>query len=167
MEFRKMRRSRQELTKEECEAILQRNTAGVLAVLGDGGYPYAVPLSYVYHQGAVYFHCATSGHKMDALESCPKASFCVVDQDQVVPEKYTTYFRSVIVFGQVQVLADMEELSVALMALGKKYAPAEAEEHLLAEIEGSRSRIAVVKLSVDHITGKEAMELVKQRGQKG
>ena len=42
MEFRKMRRNRQALTQEECVRVLQENTAGTLAVLGDSGYPYAV-----------------------------------------------------------------------------------------------------------------------------
>ena len=68
----------------------------MLALSGDGGYPYAVPLSYLYHQGKLYFHCAKSGHKLDALRREPKASFCVVAQDQVAPLEYTTLYRSVI-----------------------------------------------------------------------
>lgn len=164
MEFRKMRRERQELGKEACEGVLLRNTAGVLAVLGDGGYPYAVPLSYVYQNGAVYFHGATSGHKLDALQACPKVSFCVVDQDEIVPEKYTTYFRSVIAFGQARVLTEAGEIQTAMEALGRKYAPQESEEHLQKEIAGSAPRTAVVKLSIEHMTGKEAIELIKRRG---
>mgnify|MGYP003224104069 CR=1 FL=1 len=88
--FREMRRSRQQLTREEAEAVLSRGTSGVLSVLGDEGYPYGVPLSYVYHDGKLYFHWARSGHKLDAVRACPKASFCVVDQDQVVSREYTT-----------------------------------------------------------------------------
>lgn len=163
MEFRKMRRNRQELGKEACEEILLRNTAGVLAVLGDNGYPYAVPLSYVYQDGALYFHCAKEGHKLDALESCPKASFCVVDQDEVVPEKYTTYFRSAIAFGQAQVMEDGEGKQRAMEALGRKYAPLESEERLQKEISGSAERTAVIKLTIEHMTGKEGLELVKRR----
>lgn len=90
MEFRKMRRGRQELSLEETEAILNRQTAGVLALSGDGGYPYAVPISYIYADGKLYFHCAKSGYKLDAIRRDPKASFCVIDQDQIVPEKFTT-----------------------------------------------------------------------------
>ena len=81
--FREMRRSKQQLSQEETEAVLTRGTSGVLSVLGDGGYPYGVPLSYVYHDGKLYFHWALSGHKLDAVRACPKASFCVVDRDQV------------------------------------------------------------------------------------
>lgn len=163
MEFRKMRRNRQELGKEACEEILLRNTAGVLAVLGDNGYPYAVPLSYVYQDGALYFHCAKEGHKLDALETCPKASFCVVDQDEVVPEKYTTCYRSAIAFGQAQVLAGPAEAGRALEILGKKYAPMDSPEHLQEEIAGAIGRTAVIKLTIEHMTGKEGLELVKRR----
>ena len=88
--FREMRRGRQALPKEMCEAVLSRGSHGVLALAGDEGYPYAVPISYVYEGGKLYFHCARSGHKLDAIARCPKASFCVVDQDQVVPQEYTT-----------------------------------------------------------------------------
>lgn len=83
--FRPMRRHRQQLSQWDCAAILSRGTSGVLAVAGDGGYPYAVPLSYVYQEGTLFFHCAKAGHKLDALRRCSKASFCVIDQDQVVP----------------------------------------------------------------------------------
>ena len=107
--FREMRRSKQQLSQEETEAVLTRGTSGVLSVLGDGGYPYGVPLSYVYHDGKLYFHWALSGHKLDAVRACPKASFCVVDRDQVVPPEYTTYFRSAIAFGTVRVVEDPEE----------------------------------------------------------
>ena len=83
--FREMRRKRQQLSEEECEVILKRGTSGVLAVSGDDGYPYAVPLSYVYDGGRLFFHCAKSGHKMDAMLRCSKVSFCVIDQDPDCP----------------------------------------------------------------------------------
>ena len=102
--FREMRRKRQLLSREDSVRILQEGTSGVLALLGDEEYPYAVPLSYVYQEDKIYFHCARSGHKLDAVKRHAKASFCVVGQDQVVPEKYTTYFLSVVAFGKVRIL---------------------------------------------------------------
>lgn len=92
--FREMRRNGQELPLEECTAILNRGTSGVLALSGDDNYPYAVPVSYAYDGYKLYFHCAKSGHKIDAIRRNAKASFCVIDQDLVVPEEYTSYFRS-------------------------------------------------------------------------
>ena len=128
--FRPMRRIRQQLSQEECQAVLARGTSGVLALSGDEGYPYALPISYVYHDGKLYFHCAKSGHKLDAIRRDSKVSFCVIDQDQIVPQEYTTYFRSVIAFGRMRILEDDGEKRAAIEALSLKYAPEEPREHL-------------------------------------
>ena len=106
-EFRQMRRKRQQLSNEESIAILEKATAGTLALLGDNDYPYAVPISYVYHEGKLYFHSALAGHKVD--RKCDKASFCVIEQDDVQPKKYTTFFRSVIAFGRIHIIEDEQE----------------------------------------------------------
>ena len=73
-----MRRKRQQLAEEESIGILQKATSGTLALMGDNDYPYAVPISYVYHEGKLYFHSALTGHKVDAIRKCDKASFCVI-----------------------------------------------------------------------------------------
>ena len=108
-EFRQMRRKRQQLSEEESIGILQKATAGTLALLGDNDYPYAVPISYVYNNGNLYFHSALSGHKVDAICKCDKASFCVIEQNDVQPKKYTTFFRSVIAFGRIHIIEDEQE----------------------------------------------------------
>ena len=164
--FREMRRSKQVMSFEDSEAVLERNTAGVLAVSGDDGYPYAVPLSYVYTDGKIYFHCAKQGHKLDAIARCEKVSFCVIDQDQVVPEEFTTYFRSVIAFGKARVLEEPAEKRAALEALGKRYSPDETPEALAKEVEGSFKQVTMVEITIDHLSGKEAKELAKQRNAK-
>ena len=66
--FREMRRKKQALSQEACSVVLEKGTSGVLAVSGDNDYPYAVPLSYVYDGEKIYFHCAKSGHKLDAID---------------------------------------------------------------------------------------------------
>ena len=164
MEFRKMRRSQQELPEKECTEILERNTSGVLAVLGDSGYPYAAPLSYVYCGGSLYFHCAKSGHKLDAIKGCDKVSFCVIDQDRVIPEQYTTYFRSVVVFGRAGILTDEDEIRDAIERLAVKYAPGDSRENRDAAIRREFDALCMVKIKVEHMTGKEAIELVRKRG---
>ncbi|NLD86776.1 MAG: 5-nitroimidazole antibiotic resistance protein, partial [Clostridiales bacterium] len=100
--FRKMRRFAQSLSEEENIEILSRNTSGVLALSGDEGYPYALPMAYCYDNGRIIFHSASKGHKIDAVGNCDKASFCVIDRDDVFPEEYTTKYRSVIVFGKIR-----------------------------------------------------------------
>ena len=162
MEFREMRRKRQQLSDEESYAILQKATSGTLALLGDGDYPYAVPISYVYSEGKLYFHSALSGHKVDAIRGCDRASFCVVAQDDVKPALYTTFFRSVIVFGRIHIVDDEAEKLAAARLLGNRYNPHQ-DEALQKELENGLARMLVIRLDIEHLTGKESIELVGQR----
>ncbi len=161
--FRDMRRKNQVLSREECLAVLDRGTSGVLAVHGDDGYPYAVPLSYFYEDGRLWFHCARSGHKLDAIRKDPRVSFCVVDRDQVVPPEYTTYFRSVILFGKARILEDPAEFREALEKLALRYAPDDPPEHREEIIRRELPGVAMVEVAVEHLSGKEAIELVRSR----
>ena len=164
-EFREMRRKRQQLSEEESISILKKATAGTLALLGDDDYPYAVPISYVYANGRLYFHSALSGHKVDAIRKYDKASFCVIEQDEVHPEKFTTFFRSVIAFGRIHIIEkEAEKLETARM-LGNRYNPNQ-EEALQKELENGLSRMLMIRFDIEHLTGKEAKELMKQREHK-
>lgn len=161
--FRELRRKKQLLSQEETTAVLMRGTSGVLALTGDDGYPYAVPISYVYDGGKFYFHCAKSGHKLDAVRRSEKVSFCVIDQDQIVPEEYTTYFRSVIAFGRIRVLEEDGEKRAAIEKLALKYAPNGTPEGREHEVQREWTSLCVLELSIEHITGKEAIELARLR----
>ena len=130
--------------------------SGVLAVAGDEGYPYAVPMSYVYHNGDLYFHSALSGHKLDAIAREEKVSFCVVAQDSVVPEKFTTCYQSAIAFGRACIVTDSEEKRQALMALVEKYAPDHIESGR-RYLEAEFNQTAVVKVTMEHLTGKSSV----------
>lgn len=163
--FREMRRKKQLLSNEACVEILQKGTSGVLALSGDNGYPYAVPISYIYDDGRIYFHCAKSGHKLDAIRRNPKASFCVIAQDQVVPEEYTTYFRSVIVFGVIRIMEEEQEKRTAVEKLAVKYAPDDTEENRRKAINREWAPLCMLEMTVEHMTGKEAAELVKAKNQ--
>jgi hypothetical protein len=156
-----MRRKRQQLSEEKSIGILQKSTAGTLALLGDNGYPYAVPISYVYADGKLYFHSALSGHKIDAIRNCDKASFCVIDKDDVQPEKYTTYFCSVIAFGRIHIIEDHKEKLETARMLGDRYNPNQ-EEALQKELEKGLSRMVMIQFDIEHLTGKQAIELVKR-----
>lgn len=160
--FREMRRKNQALPPELCRKALDRNTHGVLALAGDGGYPYAVPLSYLFEDGKLYFHCAKEGHKIDAVRSCTKASFCVVDADDVLPDEFTTNFRSVIAFGQVRLLDNPEEIRAVMFRLAQRYSPGR-DEGIRRTIREEFAGLAILEFSVEHMTGKESRRLMQAR----
>ncbi|HBW35912.1 pyridoxamine 5'-phosphate oxidase family protein [Desulfosporosinus sp. BICA1-9] len=159
--FRKMRRGKQLLSMEDTVAVMDRCTNGVLACLGDEDYPYAVPLSYVYLNDKIYFHSAKAGHKIDALTKNPKVSFSVIDEDTIVSEKFTSYFRSVIAFGKARIVEGDERLE-AFEALVEKYSADQPEEAKHKEISGC-TQSYMVAIDVEHITGKEALEYVNAK----
>ena len=160
-----MRRIGQELPREECLRILQEHENGVLALQGDEGYPYAVPLNYHYMDERLYFHCAMEGHKIDAIRRCDKASFCIIDADAVDADKATTRFRSLIIFGRVRLLEDEAEKRRALLSLGKRFCPGR-EAAIQAEIDQSLSHTGVIELTIEHISGKENKDLARERRQR-
>lgn len=159
--FREMRRKKQLLPKDLAERILKNASTGVLAVSGDDDYPYAVPLNYVYESGRIYFHCARSGHKLDAIRGSSKVSFCVVDEDRIVPDIFATNFRSVIVFGRAKEVDDDTEKARIMRLLNSKYAPGLSEEGE-KEIQKDWNFLSVIRIEVEHLTGKEAAEQVRK-----
>lgn len=163
--IQKMRRNKQELTKDGCSTILEQNTSGVLALAGNDGYPYAVPLSYVYSQNKLFFHSAKEGHKISAIKQCENASFCVIDKDDVLPMQYTTLYRSVIAFGKVRILEDEEEIRKAMQLLALKYYPQDSEANRNQVIQASKSTYIVLEFTIEHMSGKQARELAASVGE--
>ena len=159
--FSEMRRKRQQLSQEETIHILCHTTSGILSVVDTNGYPYGVPLSHVYADGKIYFHSAVSGHKIDAIHNGEKVSFTVIDQDEVHPETFTTHFRSVICYGRVRIVKNETDKLAALRLLGKRNNPDEAA--LQHEIDKDFCHVAIIEFTIEHITGKEAIELVRER----
>jgi uncharacterized protein len=160
--FREMRRSKQLLSTIDTVAVMDRCTNGVLACLGDEDYPYAVPLSYVYFNDKIYFHSGKAGHKIDAIMKNTKVSFAVIDEDTIVSEEYTSYFRSVIAFGKTRIVEGDDEWLEAFAALVEKYSGDQPEEAKHKEITGCTQALIIV-IDVEHITGKEAIEYVKAK----
>lgn len=161
--FREMRRKNQLLSEEISREVLQRNTSGVLSLMGDEGYPYGVPMSYVLAGDKIFFHCAKEGHKIDAIRKEEKASFCVIDQDKIVSEEYTTYFRSVIAFGSVHILEKEDEKRKAIRILAEKYSGDQGEEGIEREIDEHFANLCMLQFDMEHLTGKESVELVRMR----
>lgn len=157
--FREMRLKKQQLSEAETVGMLRSCTSGVLAVAGDDDYPYAVPLSFAYRDGKLYFHFAKSGHKLDAMQRSAKASFCVVATDDVVPAAFTTHYRSAIAFGRIKLHTDDEDKKRALEFLAEKYSPAHLDR-APSEIAREWKNVCTAELTIEHMTGKAASELI-------
>ena len=162
--FRKMRRIGQLLSEEESERILTEATHGVLGLAGDDGYPYTVPVSHVYRDGKICFHCAKEGHKIDAIRRSGKVSFCVVAQDDVMPRERTTAYISVIAFGTARIVEDEAGLRRIAAMVGEKFSgdyPEECQQEIDEVI--AADRMYCVEITVEHLTGKCGLEVLSRR----
>lgn len=158
---REMRRKRQAMPQDEIDAVLERGTSGVLALAGDDGYPYAVPLSYAYDGRSIFLHSAKAGYKLDIIRRSPKASFCVIGQDLIVPGEFTTYFQSVIAFGTVSIMEDEARRRAAIERLAAKYAPDSDAAARAGAIEREWDQLCMLEMRIERVTGKKAIELVR------
>ena len=154
--FRKMRRHKQELSEEECIEILTDEPRGVLALLGDDDYPYAIPMSHVYVDGKIYFHGAQEGHKNDAVKKHSKVSYCVMDKGIKAKDSWWYTFKSVIVFGKMKTLTDRDEKTERLTHLGDKFFP--THEETVDEINRLLDRTEVFEITIEHMSGKIVKE---------
>lgn len=158
-----MRRSRQQLSDASCFHILDTATNGTLSLITSDGYPYGVPISYARKGNALYFHCAAKGEKISAIEHCDKACFTVVFKDQIVQEEFTTYFQSVICSGVVSIVTNEQEKALGLRLLSKKYSPDLADEVIEDHVSKGTARTTVLKMDIEKMSGKEAIELVRMK----
>ena len=154
--FRPMRRARQALPEEECFRILENGYRGFLSVVGDGGYPYTVPINFVFEDGRLYFHCAKEGHKLDALRACDKACFTVLDEPEKEPGDWWYHVRSVICLGRARALADEAERLVRLRSLARKYFPEGYD--IESDITRNGPHAEILEFTIEHISGKAVKE---------
>ena len=89
-EFRAMRRKHQQFSDDESIGILQKATSG-RPCWATTAITMLFP-STMYIMRVSIFHSALNGHKIDTIRQCDKASFCVIEQDDVQPKKYTKTF---------------------------------------------------------------------------
>ena len=150
--FKQMRRKDREIATIEVIAILKNCQYGILSTVGENGYAYGVPLSYIYMNDAIYFHSALEGYKLDSLLKNDRVSFCVVGQTFILPDKFTTNYESVIVFGRANEVLDNEKESAFLEILNK-YSPDYIEKGK-TYIASASTNTKVIKISIEHISGK-------------
>jgi nitroimidazol reductase NimA-like FMN-containing flavoprotein (pyridoxamine 5'-phosphate oxidase superfamily) len=150
--MRKIRRKDREIGTHEAISLLTNCEYGVLSTADDDGQPYGVPLSYVYEDDCIYFHCARVGHKLDNIENNPNVSFCVVGNTKILPGDFATEYESAIAFGTASE-AKGSERENALLWILKKYSPEYIEEGKLY-FEQKRKATKVIKIQINHISGK-------------
>lgn len=156
--FREIVRKKQALALEECKEILKDEPRGVLSLIGDGGYPYGVPINHYYceENGHIYFHSGKSGHKVDALRACDKASFCVYDSGYRNEGEWALNIKSVIVFGRIQIVENFDEAMDICRKLCYKFTS--DSDYIEKEIATSGKNTLCFKLVPEHITGKKVNE---------
>lgn len=154
MEFRELVRINRKISDEECRRILKEELRGVLSLIGDGGYPYGMPLNHFYNEedGKLYFHSGMKGHKIDALKQNPKASYCVMDQGYRNEGEWALNIKSVIVFGHIEVVEDKETIYDISRRLSYKFT--DDEEYIEKEIKQSGPGTFMFVLVPEHISGK-------------
>ncbi|OPL07973.1 MAG: hypothetical protein AVO33_02530 [delta proteobacterium ML8_F1] len=154
--FREMRRKDKQMAPESARALLKNQCYGILSVMGEEGYPYGVPVNYVYFEDAIIFHSALSGHKIQGIQSYPRVSFTVVGENKVNARQLSTEYESVVIFGEAVIL-EGEEKQRALLAFGEHFASDfMAIVHQAVKKEFSITQM--VRIDIHHLTGKKALE---------
>ncbi len=155
--FRELQRKNKELSRQECISILVKEKRGVLSVIGDGGYPYGMPMNHYYaDDGNVYFHCGKSGHRIDALKKCEKVSFCVYDEGIKNEGEWALTIKCVIIFGKVEIIDNPDVITEISARLSRKFTDDEA--YIKKEIECYAHETLIIKLMPEHICGKRVEE---------
>jgi nitroimidazol reductase NimA-like FMN-containing flavoprotein (pyridoxamine 5'-phosphate oxidase superfamily) len=150
--FRELTRKKQALSREKCIEILQNEPRGVLSVLGDDGYPYGMPMNFLYDNGKIYFHSGKKGHKVDAISRNERVSFCVFDGGYRKDGEWALNISSVIVFGRMQVVDDFDKTVDICRKLSLKFT--DDLDYIEKEIASFAKATLCYELTPEHITGK-------------
>lgn len=156
--FREIVRHKQALSREECIELLKTERRGVLSVIGDDGYPYGLPINHYYHEedGKLYFHSGKTGHKVDAFLRDPKASFCIYDSGTPQEGSWALNFRSVIIFGRIEVVNDHQKAIDLCRRLSLCFT--DDMDYIDNEVDHFGAGVLVFSLTPEHITGKRVNE---------
>lgn len=154
MMFRQMRRFKQQISEDECKEVLKNEPRGVLALVGDDGYPYAIPLNHWYSEkdNKLYFHCAKEGKKLDSIRKCDKVSFCVMDEGYRNEGEWALNIKSVVAFGKMRIVEDEEKKKEICINLTRKFT--DDEDFLEHELTNAFPRVCCLEIEIEHMTGK-------------
>ena len=156
--FRPMRRKNRAISDEAAKQLLQQSRRGVLAVNGDDGYPFAIPVNYFYdpEQGRIYFHGAKTGHKVDALKKSDKVCFTVYGNEHFEPDDWAPYMQSTVVFGRCRLVEDAAQTEAKVRELAAKYYP--NQEEIDTEVAKAIRAVQLYEIEIEHLTGKQVQE---------
>lgn len=156
--FRPMRRTNRAIPEEAAKELLFHARRGVLAVNGEDGYPFAIPVNYFYEKaaGKIYFHGAKSGQKVDALKRSDKVCFTVYGNEHSEPGDWAPYVQSTVVFGRCRLIEDPEMTESKVRELAMKYYP--SSEEVEEEIRKSLKGVQLYEITIEHLTGKQVQE---------
>ena len=156
--FRELKRKNKQVPHEECIRLLKKELRGVLSVLGDDGYPYGSPMNYWYNEedGCIYFHSARVGHRPEALKKHDKVSFCVCDEGYHEEGDWALTITSVIVFGKIELITDVDTVVDICTRLSYKYT--QDEEFINGELKMFSRGTLLMKMTPEHICGKKVRE---------
>lgn len=156
--FRPIRRKNKEISLEKAKELLKSSRRGVLAVNGDDGYPYAVPINYIYDEAdsKIYFHGAKAGHKFDSIKACDKVCFTVYGNETIKEEDWAPFMQSTVVFGRCHMIENQDKAFELCRKMAGKYFP---DEKLIdEEIEKSGKAMQMFEIEIEHLSGKEIQE---------
>lgn len=156
--FRKIRKIKNEINQAEAKELLKNSRRGILAMNGDDGYPYAIPVNYFYDEieGKIFFHGAKAGYKVDCLKSSDKVCFTVIGSEMIRAEEWAPYMQSVVIFGRCQLIDDKQNAMKRLKDFAMKYYP--SEEMVLDEIKADGQATQMFEIDIEYMTGKEVQE---------
>jgi len=157
--FRELTRKNKQIPNDECIRILTEEKRGVLSVNGDDGYPYGMPMNHFYNgdDGCIYFHCGKqTSHRLDSVKKCDKVSFCVYDSGTKEDGGWALTVKSVIVFGRMSVIDDMDTVIDISAKLSRKFTGDEA--YISEEIRKYAAGTLLLKLVPEYMCGKVVKE---------
>ena len=156
--FRAIRKKKNEISIDAAKDLLRSLRRGVLAVNGDEGYPYAIPINYLYDEenNRIIFHGAKAGHKVDSLKNNDKVCFTIYGNETIKEESWAPYLQSVVIFGKCHLVENKDDTISMLKKFALKYYP--NEEMVNKEIEFSGRGVQMFEIEIEHLSGKEVQE---------
>jgi hypothetical protein len=153
-----MLRSEKMMGVKDSEQFLAQAQVGRLGT-SIGNEPYVTPLNFVYEDGRIYFHCAKEGKKLFNISDNKRVCFEVDeflgvngDSEGDAACSSSTYYRSVIAFGEARIINSSKDRRRILERLVTKYRQLHTKPvFTIEELE----KVTIVEIQITQMTGKQ------------